>query len=143
MSSDLIKVAAGVLARKSESAVLVLLGQRQNNDSLGGMWEFPGGKIKLGEKEEEAVVREFKEEVGLDVYPVKKLTETTAFRGRIHISFFLVKEKNKIKLDRRVHQALEWIELDKLFSKSMPPANARVIPSITSQIRRYLEKDHI
>jgi 8-oxo-dGTP diphosphatase len=44
-----------------------LIGQRQAGAMLAGYWEFPGGKIELGESPEEAAVRECREEAGVDV----------------------------------------------------------------------------
>lgn len=45
----------------------VLLAQRPEGKSLAGMWEFPGGKIEVGEAPQAALRREIKEELGLDL----------------------------------------------------------------------------
>lgn len=45
----------------------VLIAERPANKSMAGLWEFPGGKIELGETPEAALVREVKEELGIDV----------------------------------------------------------------------------
>ena len=140
MKNEVIQVSAGVLPKIHQNKVYLLLGQRSVNDSLPGMWEFPGGKVRQGEMWEEAVVREFKEEVGLDVLPIKKLAETTAFRGRIHLCFFLVNEKVGLKAQMKVHQALEWVRLEEMLSRPMPPANARVIPIIKKQVFEFIQK---
>jgi len=59
-----IVVGAAVTAnRKGE----VLIAQRKQNDMLGGLWEFPGGKQEPGETIEECIARELKEELGINV----------------------------------------------------------------------------
>ena len=45
----------------------ILLGQRPAHKHLGGLWEFPGGKIEPGETPEAAVIRELHEELGIDI----------------------------------------------------------------------------
>lgn len=57
-----IPVVAGFLIKEGK----VLVGQRPENNSLPGQWEFPGGKIEMGESPEEALARELKEELDID-----------------------------------------------------------------------------
>ncbi len=45
----------------------VLLAQRPPGKAMGGLWEFPGGKVDPGEVPEQALVRELKEELGIEV----------------------------------------------------------------------------
>ncbi|MFN7597762.1 MAG: NUDIX domain-containing protein, partial [Cereibacter sp.] len=44
----------------------VLLAQRPEGKSMAGLWEFPGGKVEPGETPEAALIRELKEELGID-----------------------------------------------------------------------------
>lgn len=56
-------VVAGVARQNGR----VLLAQRRHDDSLGGLWEFPGGKVETGETPSQALVREFYEEFGATI----------------------------------------------------------------------------
>ncbi len=59
-----VEIAVGVLVN---SGAEVLVTKRKEGGELGGYWEWPGGKVEAGESGEACVVREFGEEVGLDV----------------------------------------------------------------------------
>jgi 8-oxo-dGTP diphosphatase len=59
----LVLVSAGVLVERGR----VLLSQRKAGSHLAGTWELPGGKVEPGEDPRDALVRELKEEVGVDV----------------------------------------------------------------------------
>lgn len=61
----LLVVAAALVDRAGR----VLIAQRPEGKSLAGLWEFPGGKIEPGEGPEGALVRELREELGVDVDP--------------------------------------------------------------------------
>ena len=54
----------------------VLLTRRAEGQHLAGLWEFPGGKLEAGESPEEAVVRECREECGIDV-SVERILDVT------------------------------------------------------------------
>jgi 8-oxo-dGTP diphosphatase len=61
-----VEVAVGVLI---DAAGAILLGQRPVGKPYAGYWEFPGGKVDDGENEYEALIREFKEEFGIEIQP--------------------------------------------------------------------------
>ena len=64
MSIKLVLVAACALV---DTDGRVLLAERPAGKSMAGLWEFPGGKIEAGERPEETLIRELKEELGIDV----------------------------------------------------------------------------
>lgn len=54
----------------------ILVARRNPTGQMGDRWEFPGGKVEEGESDEEAIVREFREEFGVSVVVGEKITET-------------------------------------------------------------------
>ncbi len=79
---------AAIIVKKGK----VLLTMRGNEPSKG-KWGIPGGVVELGETMEEAVVREVREETGVDCRPVKRLTVFDSIRkdpdGRVHWHYIL------------------------------------------------------
>ena len=61
-----VDVAAGILI---DGKGHILLAQRADHQHQGGKWEFPGGKIEVGETPEQALCRELQEELGVQVEP--------------------------------------------------------------------------
>lgn len=59
----IIKVVCGIIWKEGK----VFIARRKPEKSLGGFWEFPGGKIEEGEDPKEALARELKEELGMDI----------------------------------------------------------------------------
>ncbi|MEM1445410.1 MAG: (deoxy)nucleoside triphosphate pyrophosphohydrolase [Planctomycetota bacterium] len=78
-SDAAIRVAVGVLARPrngvADGVPEVLIALRRADGVLGGLWEFPGGKLEPGESAEQALVRELNEELGITVRVFGRLTE--------------------------------------------------------------------
>ena len=64
MPVDLLLVAACALVDVDGR---VLISQRPANKAMAGLWEFPGGKVEKGERPEDALIRELKEELGITV----------------------------------------------------------------------------
>jgi 8-oxo-dGTP diphosphatase len=122
-----IPVVAGLL-RKDQH---ILVGQRPENHSLAGLWEFPGGKIESGESPEEALKRELNEELDIEATVGElKLACTHSFGDvNILILFFEIlfwKGEPKAKH----HLMLEWIHPEELAHRQIPEANRRILDRI-------------
>lgn len=102
-----IDVVSGVIINKNK----VLITQRGDKTNYG-KWEFPGGKIKVGENEFSSIKRELMEELNLQVTPLKKLTKYT----HDHFNLIFIEcsclEPKSIKLTE--HTNYLWVKLDKL-----------------------------
>lgn len=119
-----IPVVAGLLKKGS----YVLVGQRPENHSLAGQWEFPGGKIELGESPEEALARELQEEVGIDAeIGALRMAVTHSYEdvGIIILFYDVPYWKGEPKAIH--HAQIEWIYPEELKSRPIPDANKRII----------------
>jgi A/G-specific adenine glycosylase len=102
--------------------------QRPEKGHLGGLWEFPGGKCHAGEKPERAVVRECREELGVNVKMLAKLAEVrhaySHFRVILHV--FICNKKLGGRI--RTCQPHAWVEGDELKNYPFPAANHKFFP---------------
>jgi 8-oxo-dGTP diphosphatase len=72
-----IHVGAAVMLRPTPAGPELLLAQRPPGEALAGFWEFPGGKLEAGETALHAVVREVREELGVDVQAIELMAQET------------------------------------------------------------------
>jgi 8-oxo-dGTP diphosphatase len=122
-----IPVVAGFLKKDGR----ILVGQRPENNSLAGLWEFPGGKIELGETPEEALARELSEELGIEAEIGElKLSVTHSYNdvGIVILFYEVLYWKGEPKAKH--HLMLEWIYPEELKDRSIPDANKKVLEKI-------------
>ena len=105
----------------------VLLAQRPPGRPLAGLWEFPGGKVEAGEQPEEALIRELREELGLEIAK-EDLTPLT-FASHAYPGFHLLMpvylcRRWRGHLTAHEGQELLWVRPDTLHLYDMPPADA-------------------
>ncbi len=108
----------------------VLLAQRPAGKMMAGLWEFPGGKVQPGEAPEAALIRELKEELGIDVSEacLAPLTFASHRYERFHLLMPLyVCRRWTGDVAAREGQALAWVRPLKLDQYAMPPADKPLI----------------
>lgn len=128
MSESVVEVAAAVIQRPDGS---FLLAQRPQGKVYQGYWEFPGGKIEIGERPEQALARELQEELGLEVrrcYPW--LTRTYHYpHARVRLHFMRV-DCWKGEPHGREQQAIAWQIPGKAINSPVLPANGPILKAL-------------
>jgi len=104
----------------------VLLARRPEGKAMGGLWEFPGGKLGDGETPEAALVRELKEELAIDVAPscLAPIGFASHDSGDFHLLMPLFVCRKWSGRPQPVEaQALAWVRPGDFPSYEMPPAD--------------------
>lgn len=111
----------------------ILLARRPEGKALAGLWEFPGGKLEAGERPEDALIRELKEELGITVKHacLAPLTFASHAYDDFHLMMPLyVCRRWEGEVSGREGQALAWVRPGHLRDYPMPPADAPLIPHL-------------
>jgi len=111
----------------------VLLAQRPADKAMGGLWEFPGGKMEPGETPEATLIRELREELGIAVKEACLAPFT--FASHAYTDFHLLMP---LYLCRRwegtpqplEHAALKWVRPKDMADYPMPPADLPLLPML-------------
>jgi len=122
-------IAVGVVYKNDR----MLITRRKPEGLLGGLWEYPGGKVKEHENPEKACIREIKEEVNLDVIVVRHISQVKhAFTHfKILMDVFLCRYvAGEVKLNGPVD--FRWITLQEINQYPFPKANHKFIPTLKS-----------
>ncbi|SHI38219.1 8-oxo-dGTP diphosphatase [Roseomonas rosea] len=125
--ANLLLVAACALI---DSDGRVLLARRPEGKPMAGLWEFPGGKLAPGETPEEALIRELKEELGIDVSAACLAPFAFAshpLEGRHLLMPLYLCRRWAGTVEGREGQALAWVRPGKLGDYAMPPADKPLV----------------
>lgn len=126
-----LNIAAGII-RNSQQEIFIT--RRAADTHMGGLWEFPGGKMELSETPEQALYRELDEEVGIQVQRAQLLQVLEHhFTDRVvTLNFYLVEEWVG-KPYGREGQVGRWVKQHQLRADDFPEANAGVIQMLVAQ----------
>ena len=128
-----ISVSAGILVNNDNQ---ILLSQRTADKSFPGQWEFPGGKIESSETAHEALIRELKEELGIDIdnsYLFKTI-EHYYDSFKANIEFFLVDSWSG-ELSGEEGQLVRWFSVRDLRDLPILAADNPVIEELQELLR--------
>jgi 8-oxo-dGTP diphosphatase len=137
-SSFVIEVSAALIFRDGK----LLIAQRHAGSHLGGLWEFPGGKREPGETFEQCLVREIREELGVDIVVGELFQEVTHTYPEkcVHLKFFrcrlIAGEPQPLDC-----AAVKWIKQSELAAHEFPAADALLIETLKSSVSsgKYFE----
>ena len=108
----------------------VLIAQRPDGKSMAGLWEFPGGKVEGSETPEACLIRELKEELGIDV--TESCLGPFTFASHDYEDFHLLMPLYLCRVwdgivTAREGQTLKWVRPARLADYPMPPADAPLV----------------
>ncbi|MGI0117377.1 Nudix family hydrolase [Zooshikella sp. RANM57] len=128
MVSKSVHVAVAVIVNTSGE---VLIAKRASHQHQGDKWEFPGGKVELGEEVTDALVRECKEELNITVKPSRRLIAITHDYGDkcVMLDVWYVDHLSGQPVGLE-GQPIRWVSTDTLWSYTFPSANKPIIRAI-------------
>ena len=111
----------------------ILLAQRPPGKKMAGLWEFPGGKVDVGETPETALVRELREELDIDTR--RSCLAPLTFASHAYDDFHLLMplyacRRWQGEVTKREHAELAWVRPVRLGDYPMPPADAPLVAMI-------------
>jgi len=130
---DTVKVVCGVIFKEDKK---MLLCRRKAEKSLGGYWEFPGGKVEANESESDALVRELREELSILV-EIKKHFKTIIHKYenvQIELIAYCCEfiQADFVLID---HDEIQWVEKTKLLNFNLAPADIPIAKALIAQGR--------
>ena len=111
----------------------ILIGKRPAGKAFENLWEFPGGKVKKNETAEQALIRETKEEINIDLSDncIAPLSFSTYKSENINIIILLfISRKWNSDPICKIHTELRWVRANDLNKYNMPPANKFLVTSL-------------
>ncbi|PWN06166.1 A/G-specific adenine glycosylase [Rhodohalobacter mucosus] len=136
------KIGVGLIVNQSGKLLIAL---RPEDAMLGGLWEFPGGKNDTGESLEETVIRELREELGVEVRVSEKYMQLkhaySHFKITLHAYWCTIISGNP---QPKSSEKLKWVSLDELEQHPFPKANKILVEGLQNMqpedLKRFLIK---
>ena len=136
MKNENIKVVAGLILQNNK----LLICQRPKFKDHPLKWEFPGGKIKKDETSEDALIREIKEELSINIFNYNELISYnfnySDLGKTVFINFYLIKNFTG-KILNNFHNQLKWIEIKDIREYDFLEGDLKIIDYINSNEFKY------
>ena len=130
MQNKTIHVAVGVILRQQQ----VFITLRAPHQHQGDLWEFPGGKLEPGESLAQALSRELKEELGIDVLAARPLIDLKHDYGdkQVRLETWLVEQFQGEPRGMEGQQG-RWVALEELAKYPFPEANLPILKAVLAE----------
>ncbi|WP_163832601.1 Nudix family hydrolase [Spartinivicinus ruber] len=141
MHKKSIQVAAAAIINASGE---VLIAKRPDDKHQGGKWEFPGGKVELGETIQDALIRELQEELSIQIVTANPLIQITYEYPEkiVQLDVWQVTEFSGEPVGNE-GQAIQWVAKAQLVDYQFPPANRPILQALLLPDRYLITGDFI
>nr|WP_320167030.1 8-oxo-dGTP diphosphatase MutT [uncultured Methylophaga sp.] len=126
-----IHVAVAVIVQQKE----VLIALRKPDQHQGNLWEFPGGKVESGETVQQALTREIKEELAIDILRAEPLIEHSHDYGdkSVLLDVWWIDAFDGTPTGHE-GQTIKWVDIEALDHYEFPAANKIIVTAIQQQL---------
>ncbi|ULQ60085.1 (deoxy)nucleoside triphosphate pyrophosphohydrolase [Brucepastera parasyntrophica] len=121
--------------RESVAAIMCssgkfLIGHRLPEGEMGGRWEFPGGKVDEGETPESAIVRELREEMGIEAVPEQYIAsiDFSNKNGPVRLLAFTVRIADDSAVKLTEHSEIKWATLEEIEKMPFVDSDRKLFP---------------
>ncbi|MBD2679595.1 MULTISPECIES: 8-oxo-dGTP diphosphatase MutT [Nostoc] len=109
----------------------ILIDRRRPQGAMGGLWEFPGGKIELGETIQECIQREIYEELGIAIEVGEHLITVDHTYTDLHVTLTVHHCRHVAGVPQPLEcDEIRWVSLEELEKFSFPKANIQIIDAL-------------
>lgn len=126
------QIAVGIALDEKDKVLIAL---RPEEAMLGGLWEFPGGKQEPGESLEQTLIREFSEEIGVDIEGVTRFhsLDHAYSHFKITLTAFLCRIAPGQMPQPKASRRIEWVGIDELERYPFPKANKVIVERLMAE----------
>ena len=116
----------------------ILIDRRRSEGAMGGLWEFPGGKIEKGESVEECIKREINEELGILIEVGKHLITIDHTYTHLRVTLTVHHCRHLTGIPQPLEcDEIRWVSLDELNQFAFPQANIQIIAALRESDRSH------
>jgi 8-oxo-dGTP diphosphatase len=109
----------------------ILIDRRLPQGAMGGLWEFPGGKIEVGETIEECIKREIAEELGIEIAVGEHLITIDHTYSHLRVTLTVHHSQHLAGIPQAIEcDEIRWVSLDELDEFTFPEANGEIIAAL-------------
>lgn len=123
------RVVAAVITKDDK----ILICRRSAHKSLAGFWEFPGGKVEAAETDAQALIREIREELQVDIQVQELICTSRTSSGdrQIEMNTYFAELLSATPTSSSDHDELKWVSRSQLLNFNWPPLDVPVVEALS------------
>ena len=130
-----IKVSMGIIL---DSEGKILIAQRNLQKNFGGMWEFPGGKQEANESPEQALIRELKEELSIEVEVLRSFPPYDYSDGTIEVTFHHIQCRIiEGMIVNNEHEEVKFISINEIDNFDFAPPDYKTVDLVKDNFEKF------